>query len=130
MPAPTVDIGSTHLHPTADGRLTIALSGPRTGPARAATVTVTSARRIPTRWLGSGHPRIVTLGSAHVVLAPRVTTTATIRLSKERLALLHRMGRLRATVRVASQGNNGRVVTVSRRLDIHAPRRPDPRATN
>jgi hypothetical protein len=119
-----VVIHSSHLRSTADGKVTIELSGPRRGPARAATLTLCSARRIGPRWLGGGHPRIVAFGSAHLVLAPQATSTVTIRLAKERLALLRRMGTVRATVRVATLGNDGRVVAVSRRLDLHAPRRP------
>jgi acyl-coenzyme A thioesterase PaaI-like protein len=124
MPTGTIDIRSSHLRATADGHVTIELAGPVTGPARAATLALTSARRISTRWLGSGRPRVVTFGAAHVVLEPGTSTSVTIRLSRERLALLRRMRTVRATARVTTEGNHGRTVAVSRRLNLDAPRRP------
>lgn len=85
---------SRHARATADGAVTFDVHGAPPG----AKVTLTSARRIPSRWLARGRPRIVKLGSAPA------DATVTIRLSREHFALLRRMRTLHAVAHIAGDG--------------------------
>jgi hypothetical protein len=107
-----------HLRATADGRIVLWLSG--SGPA---TVTVRPARPITPRWSGSARSRSVRLGMREVDLRPDAATPVTVQLSRDHLALLRRMQRMRITIRLQT---HDRVVT--RRIDLHPPAgKPRPR---
>jgi hypothetical protein len=81
-----------------------------------ATVTLRSARTITTRWLGRGRPRVVTFGMRRLALRPDAVETVTLKLSKDHLALLHRMRTIRTTIRL--QTDDG---VVTRRINLHSP---------
>ncbi|HEX6020347.1 MAG TPA: hypothetical protein VFZ00_00030 [Solirubrobacter sp.] len=100
-----------HLRATPDGHVALHLSG-----SGLATVTLRSARTITPRWLGSGRPRIVRFAMRRVALRPDAVTTVTLKLSKEHLALLHRMQTIRVTIRLETDDG-----VVTRRTNLHAP---------
>ena len=110
MSEPHIIVGN-HLRAMPDGQVVLHLSG-----SGLATVTLRSARTITPRWLGSARPRIVRLGMRRVALRPDAVTTVTFRLSKDHLALLHRMQTIRTTIRL--QTDDG---VLTRRIDLHSP---------
>jgi hypothetical protein len=112
MTPPRIVAGS-HLRATPDGEVVLHVAG-----SGLATVTLRSARPITPRWLAGSRPRNVRLGMRRVALAPGGVTELTFRLSKEHLALLHRMQAMRVTIRV--QTDDG---LRTRRIDLHAPAR-------
>jgi hypothetical protein len=112
MTAPRIITGR-HLRATPEGEVVLYVAG-----SGLATVTLRSARPITLRWLGSGRPRNVRLGMRRVALAPGRVTELTFRLSKDHLALLHRMQTMRVTIRV--QTDDG---LRTRRIDLHSPAR-------
>ena len=113
MTEPRLILGS-HLRATPDGRVVVRASG-----SGLATVTLRSARTITTRWLGRGRPRVVRFGMQRVGLRPGETTEITFKLSKDHLAMLHRMQTVRATVRLQTDAG-----VVTRRIDLHSPASP------
>ncbi len=86
---------TAHVRATPTGEVVIGVRG-----GGRATVSLRSAWRIPSRWLGGARPRIVRFGQRDVDLRPGTTTDVTFRLSKDHLALLRRMQAVRATIRV------------------------------
>ena len=104
-------VSRNHLRAPPDGKVDLRVSG--CGPA---VVTLRSARSLGSRWLGGGRPRIVRFGSARLSLTCGVVTTVTLRLSREHLALLHRMQTIRTTIRVQTAAG-----VFKRRVDLHAP---------
>ena len=113
-PAARVTTGR-HVRATADGRLALTLRGPS---GCRGIVTLKSERRIASRWLERGRPRVVTLAKRPFELPPDGRIEVCLRLSAEHLALLRRMGSIRAVARV--------VTAVSRdatAVTIHAPAR-------
>lgn len=110
-----------HLGVTTEGEVALTLRGPGGGRG---TVTLKSERRIPSRWLERGRPRVVTLGRRRFTLSADGCSEVTLRLSPEHLALLRRMGSLRAVARVATaESRTAKAVT------IHAPARRRPVAS-
>jgi hypothetical protein len=103
-------VGS-HLRATPDGDVVLHVAGDGL-----ATVTLRSARPITPRWLGSGRTRNVRLGMRRIALSPDAVTTLTFRLSKDHLALLHRMQTMRVTIRL--QTSDG---VLTRRCTLHSP---------
>ena len=79
-------IVTKHLRASPDGEVVLAVSG-----SGLATVTLRSARPIAPRWLGRGRPRLVVLGMRRVAMRPDALTTVAFKLSRDHLALLHRM---------------------------------------
>jgi hypothetical protein len=102
---------ASHLRATPGGEVVVHVAG-----SGLATVTLRSARPITPRWLGSGRPRNVRLGMRRVALAPDSVTELTFRLSKDHLALLHRMQTMRVTIRVETAEG-----VRTRRIDLHSP---------
>jgi hypothetical protein len=92
MSEPTRIVSRNHLRAAPDGKVDLRVSG--CGPA---VVTLRSARALGPRWLGGGRPRIV---------------------SREHLALLHRMQTIRTTIRVQTAAG-----VCKRRVNLHAPGR-------
>lgn len=104
-----------HLGATAGGEVSLTLSGP---PGSRGTVTLKSERRVPSRWLERGRPRVVTLARRAFELPVAGRAEVVLRLPPEQDALLHRMGSIRAVARVTSaDAHTARAVT------IHAPAR-------
>jgi hypothetical protein len=112
MTAPRIITGR-HLRATPEGDVVLSVAGSGLG-----TVTLRSARPITPRWLAGSRPRNVRLGMRRIALAPGAVTELTFQLSKEHLALLHRMQTMRVTIRV--QTDDG---LRTRRIDLHAPAR-------
>ena len=110
MSAPHIIVGN-HLRATPDGEVVLYLSG-----SGLATVALRSARTITPRWLGSPRPRVVKFGMRRVGLRPDAVTPVTFRLSKDHLALLHRMQTIRTTIRL--QTDDG---VLTRRINLHSP---------
>jgi hypothetical protein len=113
MSEPTRIVSRNHLRATQDGEIDLRVSG--CGPA---VVTLRSARGLGPRWLGGGRPRIVRFGSARLLLTCGRVTTVTLPLSREHLALLHRMQTIRTTIRVQTAAG-----VCKRRVHLHAPGR-------
>ena len=104
-----------HLDATAEGEIALVLRG---HAGDRGTVTLKSERRIPSRWLERGRPRVVTLARRRFAIPADGCSELTLRLSPEHMALLRRMGSTRAVVRVAtSESRAAKAVT------IHAPSR-------
>ena len=104
-----------HVRARATGEIALKLSGPA---GCRGTVTLRSNRRIASRWLERGRPRAVTLGRRPFALTADGRAEVTLRLSPEHVALLRRMGSMRAVARVATaESRTARAVTV------HAPAR-------
>jgi hypothetical protein len=115
-------IATSHVRARGTGEIALTLTGP--GEARA-TVTLRSQRRIPSRWLERGRPRVVTLARRAVTLPPAGRTRVILRLKPEHLALLRRMGAIRAVAGVETARSRSRTAVV-----VHAPaRRKARRAT-
>ena len=112
MSEPRLIVGD-HLRATPGGRVVLRLTG--CGPA---TVTLRAARPITPRWLGSARPRLVRFGRCDVALRPGAVTTVSLRLSRDNVALLHRMGSVRVTIRVQTPDGH-----LTRRIDLHSPAR-------
>jgi len=114
-----------HVRATAAGEIALTLYGPA---GCRATVTLKSARRIPSRWLEHGRSRVVTLGRCRVTLPPSNRLELTLRLRPEHLALLRRMGTIRAVARVETAQSRFRTaVLVHAPLDrVHRPHGRDP----
>ncbi len=108
-----------HLGATADGEIALALRGPGGGRG---VVTLKSARRIPSRWLERGRPRIVTLARRRFTIPADGCSEVTLRLSPEHLALLRRMGSMRAVARVATAESRA-----AKAVTLHAPARSSSR---
>jgi hypothetical protein len=104
-----------HVRATAAGEIVLTLYGP--GGCRA-TVTLKSARRIPSRWLERGRSRVVTLARRRVTLPASGRLELTLRLRPEHLALLRRMGTIRAVARVEAAQSRSRTAVI-----VHAPAR-------
>jgi hypothetical protein len=105
-----------HLGATAEGEVSLTLAGP--AGCRGA-VTLKSERRIPSRWLERGRPRVVTLATRAFELPAAGRAELVLRLPPGQEALLHRMGSIHAVARVATEDTHtGKAVT------IHAPARP------
>jgi hypothetical protein len=104
-------IAGPHLRATPDGEVWLRVSGD--GPA---TVSLRSTWRIAPRWLGSSRARHVRFGARRIVLQPDTATRTSIRLSREHLALLHRMRTIRATIRVRTETG-----VVTRMVELHSP---------
>ena len=119
MSEPAHIVVGSHLRATPDGGVTLHVAG-----SGLATVTLRSARPITPRWLGSGRPRNVRLGMRRVALSPDAVTTLTFRLSKDHLALLHRMRTMRVTIRLETADG-----VLTRRIDLHSPACPRTRRT-
>ena len=110
-----------HLGATTEGEIALTLRG-RGGDR--GTVTLKSERRIPSRWLERGRPRVVTLARRRFSLSSDGGCELTLQLSPEHLALLRRMGSLRAVARAATaESRTAKAVT------IHAPARRPVRRT-
>ncbi len=106
---------SQHVGATAEGEIALALSGP--GGSRGI-VTLKSERRIAGRWLERGRPRVVTLARRRFTLPAEGRSELILRLSPQHLALLRRIGAIRAVARVTTaQSRDAKAVTV------HAPQR-------
>jgi hypothetical protein len=104
-------VTTRHLRATAAGEIPLTLTGP-TGCR--ATLTLRSQRRIPSRWLARGRSRVVTLARRQVTLPTRVVLS----LKPEQLALLRRMGTIRAVAVVETPQSRSRTAVA-----IHAPTR-------
>jgi hypothetical protein len=104
-----------HVRVTAAGEIALTLCGPA---GCRATVTLKSARRIPSRWLERGRSRVVTLARRRVTLPPSGRLELTLRLRPEHLALLRRMGMIRAAARIETAHSRSRTA-----LALHAPAR-------
>ena len=104
-----------HVRATASGGLALTISGPS---GQRATVTLTSQRRIPSRWLERGRPRVVTLGRREFVLSGEGRARVVLRLSPQHLALLRRMAAVTAVARVTADGSSSATEII-----VHAPRR-------
>jgi hypothetical protein len=98
------------------GEIALTLRGP--GGCRAA-VTLKSQRRIPSRWLERGRARCVTLARRAVTLPPAGHVELILRLKPEHLALLRRMGAIRAVARVETAQSRSRTAVI-----VHAPAWP------
>jgi hypothetical protein len=104
-----------HLGATGGGEVSLTLAGPA---GCRGTVTLKSERRIPSRWLERGRPRVVTLARQAFELPASGRAKVVLRLPPEQEALLHRMGSIHAVARVTTaETRTGKAVT------IHAPRR-------
>jgi hypothetical protein len=118
---PAVCIASgRHLGATADGEVTLTLSGPA---GSRGTVTLKSERRIPSRWLERGRPRVVTLARRTFALPAAGRAEVALRLPAEQEALLHRMGSVRAVARITTADSH-----TARAVTLHAPARRRRRA--
>ena len=104
-----------HLGVTAEGEVALTLSGP--GGSRG-TVTLKSERRISSRWLESGRPRVVTLARRPFTLPAGGRTELVLRLPPKHLALLRRMGSIHAVARVATANSRS-----AKAVTVHAPAR-------
>jgi hypothetical protein len=104
-------ITTGHVRATKAGEIALKLTGPA---GTTASLTLRSQRRIPSRWLERGRPRVVTLARRRVTLPGKVT----LRLKPEDFALLRRMGSIRAVARVETPQSRSRTAIV-----IHAPAR-------
>ena len=104
-----------HLSATTEGEIALTLRGPGGGRG---TVTLKSERRIPSRWLERGRPRVVTLARRSFTLPANGRTKVLLRLSPEHLALLRRMGSIHAVARVVTAESRA-----ARAVTIHAPAR-------
>jgi len=104
-----------HLGVTTEGEIALTVRGPGGGRG---TVTLKSERRIPSRWLERGRSRIVTLARRRVTLPPSGRRELTLRLRAEHLALLRRMGMIRAVARIETAHSRSRTA-----LALHAPAR-------
>ena len=104
-----------HLGATAEGEVSLTLAGPA---GCRGTVALKSERRIPSRWLERGRPRVVTLARCAFELPADGRAQVVLRLPPEHEALLHRMGSIHALARVTTaQTRTAKAVT------IHAPAR-------
>jgi hypothetical protein len=104
-----------HLGATAEGEVSLTLAGPA---GCRGTVTLRSERRISSRWLERGRPRVVTLARRAFELPASGRAKVVLHLPPEQEALLHRMGSIHAVARVATpEAHAGKAVT------IHAPHR-------
>ena len=112
MSEPRLIVGD-HLRATPDGRVVLRLTG-----RGMATVTLRAARPITPRWLGSARPRLVRFGRCEVDLRPGDVTTVSLRLSRDHLALLHRMQSVRVAISVQTPDGH-----ITRRIDLHSPLR-------
>ena len=123
-------LSGPHLRVSCDGDLALQLRCSGAAPAGClAVVSLKSERRISSRWLRRGRSRTVSLARRKLTLPSGKRTTATVRLSRENLALLRRMQTIRAIVRVTASDEAGHVTTVSKLISLHAPqRRPGTRA--
>jgi hypothetical protein len=115
---PHLLVGS-HARATPDGSIAFTLRAP---PGALCSVTLRSARQIPSRWLGRA-PRRVRLGTRTFTMPAAGEATVTIRLSAEHLALLRRMQWLRAVVRATATDDTGQVTCTGRPVILHAPPR-------
>ena len=112
---------SRHVRATAEGELGLTLSGP--AGARG-TVTLKTQRRVASRWLERGRPRMLTLARSPFALPAGGRTRVILRLSPEHLALLRRMGSMRAVARVTTAESRA-----AKAVSIHAPARRTSRST-
>jgi hypothetical protein len=104
-----------HLAATAEGEVSLTLRGP---PGSRGDVTLKSQRKIASRWLERGRPRVVTLARSAFELPAEGRARVVLRLPPEQEALLHRMGSIHAVARVATAGTSTRTAVA-----IHAPAR-------
>lgn len=111
-------MAAKRMQPTPTGKLTFKLSclGSRPGGCRT-TVSLTSANKVPSRYLGRGKPRAVTFATGRFTIPSGATTTVTLRLSKANLALLQRMKTARAVLQAKANST-----VVSRTVSLVAPR--------
>jgi hypothetical protein len=107
--------GARHVGATAAGEIVLTLSGP--GGCEG-TVTLKSGRKIASRWLERGRPRVVTLARQPFVLPEEGCTELSLRLSPQHLALLRRMGAIHAVARVESAESHA-----AKAVTVHAPAR-------
>ena len=102
-----------HLGATADGEVSLTLSGPA---GSSGTVTLKSERRISSRWLERGRPRVVTLARRTFALPAAGRAEVVLRLPPQQEALLHRMGSIHAVALVATADTH-----TARAVTLHAP---------
>ena len=121
--AVTVDplrlIGRGHVRATPEGIVTLRL---RAAGEWRGTLELASARRISSRWLSRGRPRIVRLARRALVLHDG-DNVVTVRLPAAQLALLRRMQSLQIAVGVPATDDAGRHARAARLMRLHAPAR-------
>ncbi len=99
-----------HLEASAEGDIRLEVSGP--GGSRG-TLALRSERPISSRWLERGRPRVVVLARAQFTLPPGGRAEVLLRLSPAHLALLRRMGTIRAVAHaVTADSHAAAAVTV------------------
>jgi hypothetical protein len=125
--SPTLRILSrAHVRATAAGdvRLVVRYLGDDPGGCRVK-LSLQSARRIPSRWLSRGRPRVVTLGTQVFTARAGAETPVVVSLSQENLALLRRMQTIRAVARATPIEPGVRRASARIPVSVHAPvRRP------
>jgi hypothetical protein len=112
-------IGRGHVRATPEGTVTLRL---RAAGEWRGTLELASARRVSSRWLSRGRPRIVRLARRALVLHDG-DNVVTVRLPAAQLALLRRMQTLQIVVRVTATDDTGRRARASRLMRLHAPAR-------
>ena len=126
MAAPPFELLITsgpHLRATRGGDVRLELRCAGGAPGCHGTVSIRSARRVPSRWLTRGRPRLVTLAKVSFALPTDGAATVTLRLSDENLALLRRMQTIRVVARATAADRAGNAVSAARALRLHAPSR-------
>ena len=117
-------LSGSHVRATAAGdvRLTVRYVGEDPRGCRVK-LSLQSARRVPSRWLSRGRPRVVTLGTRTFTALPGADTRVDIRLAKEQLALLRRMQTIRAVARATPVGPGAERASARTAVSVHAPLR-------
>ena len=99
-----------HLEASAEGDIRLEVSGPG---GCAGTLVLRSERPISSRWLERGRPRVVVLARAQFTLPAGGRAEVLLRLSPAHLALLRRMGTIRAVAHaVTADSHAAAAVTV------------------
>jgi hypothetical protein len=112
-------LGRAHVRATPEGAVTLRL---RAAGAWRATLELTSARRVSSRWLTRGRPRTVRLARRTLTVHDG-DNTVTVQLPTAQLALVRRMQSLQIAVRVTATDAAGRRARASRLMRLHAPAR-------
>ena len=117
-------VTGSHVRATAAGGLTLRLSCLGGEPSGyRCKLSLKSARKVPSRYLGRGRSRVVSFGTRPFTLHSGAGAAVIVRLSTDNLALLRRMQTIRVIAQATATDRAGHVTTVSRMLSLHAPRR-------
>ncbi len=92
-----------HVEATAEGEIRLAVTGPG---GCAGTLVLRSERPIGSRWLERGRPRVVTLARGQFTLEADGHAEVILRLAPAHLALVRRMGAIRAVAHVVTTGGH------------------------